>query len=30
VIDLHPWEYNEVPVVLGAALAQKAPIVACI
>jgi transketolase len=28
VIDVHPWEYNEVPVVLGAALAQKAPIVA--
>jgi transketolase len=28
VIDLHPWEYNEVPVVLGAALAQAAPIVA--
>jgi transketolase len=28
VIDLHPWEYNEVPVVLGAALAQQAPIVA--
>jgi len=28
VIDCHPWEYNEVPVVLGAALAQKAPIVA--
>ncbi len=28
VIDLHPWEYNEVPVVLGAALRQKAPIVA--
>jgi len=28
VIDLHPWEYNEVPVVLGAALAQTAPIVA--
>ncbi len=28
VIDLHPWEYNEVPVVLAAALAQKAPIVA--
>jgi transketolase len=28
VIDLHPWEYNEVPVVLGAAFAQKAPIVA--
>ncbi len=28
VIDLHPWEYNEVPVVLAAALSQKAPIVA--
>ena len=28
VIDLHPWEFNEVPVVLGAALAQKAPIIA--
>ena len=28
VIDLHPWEHNEVPVVLGAALAQTAPIVA--
>jgi len=28
VIDLHPWEHNEVPVVLGAAFAQKAPIVA--
>ena len=28
VIDLHPWEYNEVPVVLGAALAADAPIVA--
>jgi len=28
VIDLHPWEYNEVPVVLGAALRQRAPIVA--
>ncbi len=28
LIDLHPWEYNEVPVVLGAALAQTAPIVA--
>jgi transketolase len=27
-IDLHPWEHNEVPVVLGAALAQKAPLVA--
>ena len=28
VIDLHPWEYNEVPVVLAAALSQSAPIVA--
>ncbi len=28
VIDVHPWEYNEVPVVLGAALRQKTPIVA--
>ena len=28
VIDLHPWEYNEVPVVLAAAFSQKAPIVA--
>ena len=28
VIDLHPWEHNEVPVVLGAALAQKAHVVA--
>jgi len=28
VIDLHPWEYNEVPVVLGASLATKVPIVA--
>jgi len=28
VIDLHPWEYNEVPVVLAAALATDAPIVA--
>lgn len=28
VIDLHPWEYNEVPVVLAAALREKAPIVA--
>ncbi len=27
VIDLHPWEYNEVPVLLGAALRQAAPIV---
>jgi len=28
VIDLHPWEHNEVPVVLGAALALEAPVVA--
>jgi len=28
VIDLHPWEFNEVPVVLAAALREKAPIVA--
>ena len=28
VIDLHPWDYNEVPVVLGAAFAQEAPIIA--
>jgi transketolase len=28
VIDLHPWEYNEVPVLLGAALATDVPIVA--
>jgi transketolase len=28
VIDLHPWEYNEVPVVLAAALATDVPIVA--
>lgn len=28
VIDLHPWEYNEVPVVLAAAFRQRAPIVA--
>jgi transketolase len=28
IINLHPWEYNEVPVLLGAALRQKAPIVA--
>lgn len=27
VVDLHPWEHNEVPVVLGAALREKAPIV---
>ena len=28
VIDLHPWEYNEVPVVLAAALATDVPILA--
>jgi transketolase len=28
VIDLHPWEYNEVPVVLGAAFSTGVPIVA--
>jgi transketolase len=28
VIDLHPWEYNEVPVVLAAALATDVPITA--
>jgi transketolase len=28
VIDLHPWEFNEVPVVLAAALRTQAPIVA--
>ena len=28
VIDLHPWEYNEVPVVLAAALSTPAPVVA--
>jgi transketolase len=28
VIDLHPWEYNEVPVVLAAALGTSVPIVA--
>jgi len=28
VIDLHPWEYNEVPVVLGTAFALDVPIVA--
>lgn len=27
-IDVHPWEYNEVPVVLGAALRSKAGIIA--
>jgi transketolase len=28
VIDLHPWEHNEVPVMLAAALATDVPIVA--
>jgi transketolase len=28
VVDLHPWEYNEVPVVIAAALASPAHIVA--
>jgi transketolase len=28
VIDLHPWEHNEVPVVIAAALREQAPIVA--
>jgi transketolase len=28
VIDLHPWEYNEVPVVLAAALKSNAHIIA--
>ncbi|HEX6139450.1 MAG TPA: transketolase, partial [Candidatus Limnocylindria bacterium] len=28
VIDLHPWEYNEVPVLLAAALRTDVPIVA--
>ena len=28
VINLHPWEHNEVPVVLGAALREPASIVA--
>ena len=28
VFDLHPWEYNEVPVVIAAALRAKAPILA--
>ncbi len=27
VINLHPWEHNEVPVLLGAALKQDAPVV---
>ena len=28
IINLHPWEHNEVPVLLGAALQQDTPIVA--
>ncbi len=28
VIDLHPWEYNEVPVLLAAALKTDVPIIA--
>ncbi|MDP6529277.1 MAG: transketolase [Gemmatimonadota bacterium] len=28
VVNLHPWEYNEVPVMLGAAFAMDYPIVA--
>lgn len=28
VIDLHPWEFNEVPVVIGAALATNVPVIA--
>jgi transketolase len=28
VINVHPWEHNEVPVVLAAALKQSAPIIA--
>lgn len=28
IINLHPWEYNEVPVLLGAALSLDVPIVA--
>jgi transketolase len=28
IINLHPWEYNEVPVMLAAAFKQSAPIVA--
>jgi transketolase len=27
IINLHPWEYNEVPVLLGAALKEDVPIV---
>ena len=28
IINLHPWEFNEVPVLLAAALKQDAPVVA--
>jgi transketolase len=28
VIDVHPWEHNEVPIVIAAALRTKAPIIA--
>jgi transketolase len=28
IINLHPWEHNEVPVLLGAALKQAVPIIA--
>ncbi len=28
IINLYPWEHNEVPVLLGAALRQSAPLVA--
>jgi transketolase len=28
IINVHPWEHNEVPVVLAAALKQTAPIIA--
>ncbi len=28
VVDVHPWEYNEVPVVIAAGLASPSPIIA--
>ena len=28
ILDLHPWEYNEVPVVIAAGLASSVPILA--
>ena len=28
IINIHPWEYNEVPVMLGAALGTDTPIIA--